>query len=56
MNKDDFNFNLRDTKSPYTVIEQSLAQIEDVTQSYVSGHIEEYKGNLEIKVRKYNIV
>lgn len=55
MNKDDFNFNLRDTKSPYTVIEQSLAQIEDVTQSYVSGHIEEYKGNLEIKGLDQNL-
>lgn len=55
MNKDDFNFNLRDTKSPYTVIEQSLAQIEDVTQSYVSGHIEEYKGDLEIKGLDQNL-
>ena len=44
MDKAKFSFDLVDKYTPEDVIKKSLAQIEDATQGYVVGNIEEYDG------------
>lgn len=44
MDKEKFTFELVDKYTPEDVIKKSLVQIEDATQGYVVGNIEEYSG------------
>lgn len=44
MDKSKFTFELVDKYTPVEVIKKSLAQIDDATQGYVMGNIEEYSG------------
>ena len=57
MDKTKFSFDLVDKYTPEDVIKKSLVQINDATQGYVKGNIEEYGGsNLEFysnKIRDY---
>lgn len=56
MNKEIFSFELVDKDKPEVVIKNSLQQIDEATQGYVSGKIEKYDGQIRTYKKNLGIV
>lgn len=55
MDKTKFNFELIDKYTPEVVIENSLQQIREATQGYVTGNIEKYDGPISSYTKQEGI-